>query len=139
MSGFFTTAFRNSSLDHSFGGPDRARAANLYFAPVTTAPAADGSGVVEAAWTGLARLQKTNNAVNFPASANGQKLIATDLTFAELPADHVGTIDIVGLAIYEQAVGGTPIGYAPAPKTVAALDTYFVAANTASLEFNNAA
>lgn len=139
MPGFFTNAFRTALLNHAFGGPDRARAATIYIAALTTAPANDGTGAVEANWVGYARVAKTNNNANFPAAANGQLSLATQADFVEVPSGHVGTINVVGFALYEGAVGGTPIAYAPAAKQIAALDTLYCAAGTFALELNNAA
>ena len=139
MSGFFTTGVRNGLLNHLLGGPDRARAATLYLAGLTTAPAIDGSGFVEAAYADYARVAKTNNDTNFPAAANGQKTNGTQIDFPEVGAGQVGTINIVGFGVFEQALGGTPIAYAPAAKAITALDTLYVAAATLAFELNNAA
>lgn len=139
MSGFFTSGVRSALLDHLLGGPDRARAANLYYAALTTAPAADGTGAIETVYPGYARVAKVNNLANFPAAANGQKTNGTQIDFPEVGVGQVGVVAIVGIAVYEAAVGGAPIAYAPAPKNLAALDTLYVAAGTLAFELNNAA
>lgn len=139
MSGFFTTPARNGLNDHLLGGPDRARAATLYYAAVTTAPAAAGTGFVETTYTDYARVAKTNNPTNFPAAANGQKTNGTSIDFPEVGAAQVGAVAIVGIAVFEVPTGGTPIAYAPAPKSISALDTLYIAAGTLSFELNNAA
>lgn len=139
MSGFFTSGLRSALLNHLLGGPDRARAATLYIAALTTAPAADGSGFVETTYVDYARVAKTNNDTNFPAAVAGQKTNGTEITFPEVGAGQVGTANIVGFGVFEVGAGGTPIAYAPAAKAISALDTLYVAAATLAFELNNAA
>lgn len=130
--------FRTKLLRHYFGNEPLAAPANLYAMPVTTAPAADGSGVVEAAWVGLARVAILNNSAAFTTNAAGQLRIANQVTFTEVPAG-TADINIVGIVLYDAAVGGTPRLYFPAPKTVGELDTYYAAAGTVAIELNNPA
>lgn len=138
MAGFLTTAQKLALLRAYFGAQALTVPATFYVGALTTAPAADGTGSVEvsAVGTAYARVAVTNNAANFPPGAGASVSNGNDITFAEATALWG---DVVGIALYESAVAATPVAYAPAPKTIAALDRYYVAAGTAVFEFLNAA
>lgn len=138
MSGFFTTTFRTRLLRAFFGAEAVNAPATLYASLVTTAPGVDGSGSVEVDYVGYARVAITNNTGAFTTDDAGELLIAGQITFAELP-EAEDDIAQVGMALFEASSGGTPVAYFPAAKTLQALDTPYVAAGTAGLQFLNAA
>lgn len=81
-------------INELFGGTAFAADATLYAALFTTVPADDGSGGVEANYTGYARVSVTNNTTNFP-SAN-PKLNANAINFAQATGPQTGKIKALG-------------------------------------------
>lgn len=96
-----STYVENETLDHWIGGATApAPPGTLYFALYTAAPNDDGGGT-EVTGGGYARVQKTNNLTNFPASVGGSKSNANDVDFGVASADwgtltHVGVFDSAG-------------------------------------------
>lgn len=122
-------------LNALLGGAALAPSANLYIGLVTSAPAADGSGYTEVAGGGYGRVNKTNNATNFPAISGSSraKTNGTDITFPTATASW-GTI--AGVAVFYGSAGGQVKLYAPLiePRAVLINDAVIFAAG--QLEFS---
>lgn len=106
----FSDYLENEILNHLFGGADYARPATVYLALVTAAPndASTGDTIVEADYTGYARLAIINDAVQWPASVAGQKQNGAVLIFPECTA---GQSDVTHFALLDAALGGNILGY----------------------------
>lgn len=84
-------------------------AATVYIALYTAVPSDTGGGV-EVAGGGYARIPVTNNPINWPAAANGQK--QNGMAFSGTAAGaNWGTIN--GMAIFDAAAGGNMLWWAP--------------------------
>ncbi len=114
--------------DHAVGGGDYTRPATLYFALFTTMPTGSGGGT-EASGGTYARVSKTNNATNFPASSNRQKTNGTDIDWGTLSV-ALGTI--LGAGIYDAASGGNLLYYElfTSPQTIYAGNTFKIPAGS---------
>lgn len=99
----FVDATELAIVNEVFGGTAFSADATLYAALLTTLPADDGSGAVEANYGAYARVSQTNNTTNFP-SAN-PKVNASAISFAQATSPQTGKIK--GLAWYNAASAGT--------------------------------
>lgn len=70
----------------------------FYIALLQTSPATDGTGAVEANYTGYARFPVTNDATNFPAASGGLKTNATSWDFGVAGS---GPQDVVSFAFLD--------------------------------------
>lgn len=122
-----------SIVNEVFGGVAFAADATLFAALLTTMPADDGTGAVEANYGGYARVSVTNNATNFP-SAN-PKVNGTAINFVQATTAQAGLIR--GLAWFNAASAGTMRAYArlcdklsPMAVAIAATDTIWAPGHT---------
>lgn len=123
-----STYLSNAILDHHLGGPDYTRPATVYIGIYTTVPTEGGVGGVEATGGGYARVSKTNNATNFPASADGIKRNGTAITWASFSA-AMG--EFKGLGVWDAASAGNLMRWGPlgTPRTVASGEGFEVPIN----------
>lgn len=103
--------FAKAALDLALGSGSPA---SWYAALLTTLPSdGDGTGIVEAAWTGYARQPITNNVTNFPA-ASVVSHVATKICQAPISWGAVSGLSsgiaVVGVALFDAATGGH-LGY----------------------------
>lgn len=87
--------------DHLHGGPDFTPPATLYLELVSTIGKTDGTTGVAA--PGFARLAKTNNATNWPASSGQTKTNGTSLNFGN---NGGASVTIVGIRIWDASSSG---------------------------------
>jgi len=127
MAGFKSYYLCDELLDHVLGGSTFSPPGTVYFALYTAAPTPAGGGT-EVSGGSYARVAKTNNSTNFPASSNQTKKNATVIDFGTATADW-GTI--VGIGILDAASGGNLIYYGPlsVPRTINNGDSFSVAIN----------
>lgn len=107
MTGFFVDApYANHLLDYYWGGaspiPD-APPATWYVALFTTMPIPAGTGGVEAAFTGYARVAVTNDLTQWPLAAAGLKSNANDVDYGVAAS---GPTTILGFGFYDAPTGG---------------------------------
>ena len=121
MAGGFTNYLIDKLNDHAFGGGDFTRPATVYLALTSTVPTKGAAGT-ELSGNGYARKAVTNNATNFPASANGAKSNGTDIVFATATGNWA---EAKGAEIYDDPTAGNRLGWAELPvyKTVQSGDT----------------
>ena len=104
----FVDATELAIINELFGGAAFTADVTLFATLFTTVPADDGTGGVEANYTGFARVSVTNNATNFP-SAN-PKANGTAISFAQATAAQVGLLK--GMGWYTALTAGTLRSYA---------------------------
>lgn len=96
-------AAANAILDRLLGDTAGPVGATAYIGLMTTAPAADGSGVVEPVGNAYARVAVPNNPAQWPAAVARIKQHANDITFP--PATGTwGTVTHVG--VFDAPSGG---------------------------------
>lgn len=94
-----THAAANADLDARYGS---GTPASHWFALLTSLPDLAGAGYAEPTDANYARLEKVNNATNFPAASSGVKQLATVLTFGTAAAAYT----VVGIAIFDASTAG---------------------------------
>jgi hypothetical protein len=104
MAGFFIDSFMDTLLDEYWGNqsPDTPPA-TWYIALFTTMPANDGTGAVEAAWSGYARQASTNDLTEWPAASAGVKSNANVIDYGEAGS---GPTSVVGFGFYDDPTAG---------------------------------
>lgn len=104
MAGFFTDTYMNTLLDEYWGdqSPDTPPG-TWYLALFTTMPATDGTGGVEAAWSGYARQASTNDPTEWPAAVAGVKSNANPIDYGTAGS---GPTSIVGFGFYDDPSAG---------------------------------
>ncbi len=95
-------ALANATLD-AYLGNATLLGATVYVGLMTTAPANDGSGVVEPVGFNYARVAVVNNLTQWPAAVARSKTHANDITFAAATGTW-GTVTHVG--IFDSLAGG---------------------------------
>ena len=98
---------RNRALDGRYGGGTYTKATTVYCALGT---AASVSSFTEVAYTGYARVAKTNNATNFPNAVNGQKSNGTMVEFPERAAGG-GAVEATHFAWFDAETGGNMMDF----------------------------
>ncbi len=93
---------RNRMLNGRYGGGTYVKAATVYLALFSAAPSRAGT-YTEVAYTGYARVAKTNNNTNFPAPPNPSQGVTSNATVCTFPerdpgggtvtATHFGWLD----------------------------------------------
>lgn len=94
----------NEDLDARYGSGSPA---SIFFAIFTSMPDLAGAGAAEPTDTAYARIEKTNNATNFPAAALGVKTVDVEVAWAA--ADDGYTM--VGIGLYDASTGGNLMHY----------------------------
>lgn len=103
MSGFIDLRM-NELLDEYWGGDTPATPpATWYIALFTTAPAADGTGGVEAAFSGYARQASSNDLTEWPAAAAGVKANGSVIDYGVAGS---GPTAIVAFGFYDDPTAG---------------------------------
>ncbi len=99
MTAFFETDNQNAILDTYWGGAafTPAPPGTWYIALFTTMPAADGSGGVEATFSGYARAAVANDLTQWPAASGGAKSNANEIDYGTAGS---GPETIVGFGFY---------------------------------------
>lgn len=90
-------------MDYEFGITDYTEPATWYFALLTTNPDPDGTGGVELASAGYARVSKTNNTTTWPGWSSGITQNGVAIAFG--PATENWT-EVVGGAMYDDPSAG---------------------------------
>lgn len=124
----FSDFLENELLDQVFGGQAYSAPANVFVGLSTTAPADDGSNITEPPGAnGYARVQVTNDLVNWPAAAGGAKANGTVIQFATATG-ALGTVTHFFIA--DALTGGNILGAGAltTPKTIDNGDTASFAA-----------
>lgn len=107
MAGFFVEApYANDLLDYYWGGVDPipdTPPATWYVALFTTTPDPDGTGGVEAAFTGYARVAVTNDLTEWPAASGGAKANANDVDYGVAAS---GPTTITAFGFYDDPTVG---------------------------------
>jgi hypothetical protein len=103
MPGSKSDFLETALLDHSLGGPDYVRPANVHLALFSVAPT-DAGGGTEITGGAYPRKAVTNNSTNFPAASGGSKSLATPQAFDVVPSG--GLADAVAFGIFDAATGG---------------------------------
>jgi hypothetical protein len=93
----------NATLDRLLSDSSGPIGATAYIGLMTTAPAADGSGVVEPVGNAYARVAVTNNLTQWPAAVARVKTHANDIVFPQATGTW-GTITHVG--VFDALSGG---------------------------------
>lgn len=116
----FTDTFMNTLLDEYFGDqPADTPPVTWYVGLFTTNPADDGTGGVEAAWSGYARIAVTNDLTEWPAAAAGAKSNANLLDYGVAGS---GPTFITSIGLFDDPAAGNLWYWNPltgAPITVA--------------------
>jgi hypothetical protein len=107
----------NAVLDRLFGLAALTPPGTYYVGLMTTAPADDGSGVVEPIGGSYARVGVTNDLTQWPAASGGQKSNANDIVF---PTASAGWGTVTHFGLFDAAVAGNLVAFGPldAPRTV---------------------
>lgn len=105
MAGFFQTDVQDAILDRYWGGGAPDAPVTWYIALFTTMPDADGTGGVEAAWSGYARAAVTNDATEWPAAAAGVKSNANEIDYGTAGS---GPTNVVGFGFYDDPTSVLP-------------------------------
>jgi hypothetical protein len=107
----------NAVLDRLFGLAALTPPGTYYVGLMTTAPADDGSGVVEPIGGSYARVAVTNDLTQWPAASGGQKSNANDIVF---PTASAGWGTVTHFGLFDAAVAGNLVAFGPldAPRTV---------------------
>lgn len=92
-----SNTLENALLDEVLGGTGYTPATDTYIALYTAAPSDSGGGT-EVTGGSYARVQKTNNATNWPAASGGAKSNGTAITFATATANWG---EVVAFAIHD--------------------------------------
>ena len=103
MPGSKSDFLENALLDHSLGGPDYTRPANVWLGLFSVAPT-DAGGGTEITGGAYPRKQVTNNSTNFPAAAGGSKSLAVLQEFDVVPPG--GLADAVAFGFFNAATAG---------------------------------
>lgn len=106
MAGFFTDPYAENLLDYYWGGVDPipdTPPVTWYVGLFTTMPDPDGTGGVEAAWTGYARVASTNDLTEWPAAAAGLKSNANALDYGSAAS---GPTSVVGFGFFDDPTVG---------------------------------
>lgn len=121
MAGSFSDYLENKLLDHTFNATTFTSPATVYVALYTAAPT-DAGGGTEVTGGSYARVSKTANTTNFPASSGGAIANGTTVTFPTATADW-GTV--VAFGIFDDPTAGNLLVWADltANKTVSNGDT----------------
>lgn len=103
----FSALYKAAILNFYFGAETASPGdapATWYFGLLTTLPADDGTGSVEASGTSYARVAKTNNTTNFAhIGAGAAKVNSNAITF---PAPGGSWGSVVGIGVYDAASAG---------------------------------
>jgi hypothetical protein len=98
-------------LDHVLGGPDYARAATVYIALFTAAPA-DAGGGTEVSAGAYARVALTNNSTNWPA-ASGTTTVKQNGAAVTFPRATAPWGTVGWFAIFDAATAGNLLFWGP--------------------------
>ena len=120
-----STALKNAILDEVFGAVDYTAETDIYIGLSSTTPTVTGTNVTEPSGGSYARVQKTNNATNWPSASGGAKSNGTAITFPTATGDWVSGADLTHVVLYNAASSGTFLGYGAltTPKPVLNGDT----------------
>ena len=97
MTGFLQDTRLAAVLDSIWGS---GTPATFYVALFTTAPGTDGTGGVEAAYTGYSRFSVTNNATEFPAAA-GSPPVKSNANDWDFGVAGSGPTNVVAVGFYD--------------------------------------
>lgn len=128
-------AVANTILDRLLGDTSGPVGATAYIGLLISAPANDGSGVVEPVGNGYARVPITNNATQWPAAVARVKQHANDVTFNTATGTW-GTVTHVG--VFDSLSGGLLkiFDALTAQRLIVNTDTYrFLAGGANALKF----
>lgn len=107
MTGFYIDDIQDPLLDLMFGAQAAPTPPGTYYVALfTTMPAFDGTGAVEAAFSGYARVAVVNNLTQWPAAAAGAKVNANDVDYGVAGS---GPTLVVGFGFYDHPTLATPI------------------------------
>jgi len=119
----------NKIMDYNFGGTDYILPDNYYIGLSTTAINADGTGATEPVGNGYARVEISNDKVNFGVSANGS---LTNLSLIIFPQASGSWGSITHILFSDSLSGGNILFYdaLTTPKTIGASEVgVFVASS----------
>ena len=118
-----TNVIANATLDKLAGVPTPTGLlpATLYVGLLLANPNNDGTGVVEPAGNGYARVSRANNLTEWPAASGRIKTHANDIVFPAASGGNWGTITHVG--IFDAASGGTLLAFGALNTPRQVLDT----------------
>lgn len=128
MAGGKSTYLGEKLMDHVLGATVYTAPATLYIGLFTTLPSAGGTGGVEPSTGGYARISKTNNTTNFPASSGGVKHNGTSIDW---PAFTANMPEFKGAGVWDASTGGNLLYWGPfaTPRTVLSGETFSIPAN----------
>lgn len=125
----------NRINDHVLGNVAFTAPSTVFFALFTSAPTETGGGTeVSTSGSAYARVGVTNNATNFPASVNGTKTNATNITFPTATANW-GTVTAFG--VFDSVTGGNLLyfGNLQTSRSIVSGDTARFAAGDFSITY----
>lgn len=122
MAGSMTNYLEDAVLDDLFNGTAYSKPGTLYFGLFTAAPT-DAGGGTEVSGGSYARVSKTANTTNFPASSGGAIANGTAVTFPTASGSW-GTV--VAAGIFDASSGGNLLwwGDLAVSKAVTSGDTF---------------
>lgn len=104
MSAFLTDTYMDAVLDQIWGDDGfPTLPATWYIALFTTMPGPDGTGGVEATFTGYVRVAVTNDLTQWPAASAGVKSNANPVDYGVAGS---GPTSIVGFGFYDDPTAG---------------------------------
>ena len=125
----------NNIFNHALGSVSFTPASTLYAVLCTTAPAADGTGLVEVSGGSYARVAITNNTTNFPSSSGGTRQI-TNGTLINFGTSTGSWGSVVAVAFYDAAIAGNLYFWSTfTTQVVAIYDVFQFAANSIVVNF----
>lgn len=125
----YTDQLEKKVQDKVFGATDFTPPATYYAALYTTAPADDGTGMVEVSGGSYARLAVPNNVTNF-AAASGTDALKTNALDWLWTAATASWGTVAGVALMDASSAGTmwAFGNLGTPKAVASGDQFKIPA-----------
>lgn len=111
MSSYISLAIRQALLDLYFGNQALTPPATLYWGLMTVKPTAgDGTGGTEVTGGAYARVSKTNNNTQWPATSSGG--VKANGVRVDFPSASGSWGSVIAIALFTASSGGNPVAWA---------------------------